>query len=79
MFLTLMSFNRDLKMSVDSNNNVTSAVPRRATRARVEIAMTELIDNLQREGFLVEEIALALADASEDYVILLANEKVSTH
>jgi len=26
-----------------------------------------------------KEIALALADASEDYVIFLANEKVSTH
>lgn len=66
-------------MSVDSLGNNTSAVRQSTTRARVEIAMVEMIENLQREGFLIEEIALALADASEDYVILLANEKVSTH
>lgn len=66
-------------MSVDSQGNNISAVPQSTTRARVEIAMLEMVENLQQEGFSVEEIALALADASEDYVILLANEKVSTH
>ncbi len=66
-------------MSVDSHRNNASAVPQSTTRARVEIAMMEMVENLQQEGFPIEEIALALADASEDYVILLANEKASTH
>lgn len=66
-------------MSVDSHTNNVSAVPQSTTRARVEIVMLEMIENLQQEGFSIEEIALALADASEDYVILLANDKVSKH
>jgi hypothetical protein len=67
------------KMSVDRNNVELAAVRLPAVRARVETAMLEIISQLQREGFSVEEIALSLADASEDYVILLAKEKRSTH
>jgi DNA-binding transcriptional MerR regulator len=66
-------------MSVVRNNVDLAVVPPPAARARVEIAMLEIIEQLQHEGLSVEEIALSLADASEDYVILLAREKMSTH
>lgn len=66
-------------MSVVRNNGDSDGVPPRTARARVEIAMLEIITQLHQEGLSVEEIALSLADASEDYVILLAKEKIFTH
>jgi hypothetical protein len=48
------------------------SVPLPDCRARVEIAMFETIERLQQEGLSLEEIALSLADAAEDYVMFLA-------
>jgi hypothetical protein len=41
-------------------------------RFKVEAAMLEMIEGLQRQGLGSAEIALSLADAAEDYVLRLA-------
>ncbi|MDE1158496.1 MAG: hypothetical protein PW791_09485 [Neorhizobium sp.] len=46
--------------------------PTAETRFKVEAAMFKLIDVLTRHGLSREEIALALADAADDYVMMLA-------
>jgi hypothetical protein len=43
-------------------------------RQIVDAAMLELIERLHSQGLGRAEVALALADASEDYVIRLASE-----
>lgn len=48
-------------------------------RMRVEAAMVEMIQRLRDEGISQEAIALALADAAEDYVILLATRAGRAH
>lgn len=75
----LRSLEWGVKMSVVRNNTDMIAAPPPAARERVEIAMFEIIEKLQLEGFSREEIALSLADASEEYVILLARDKISKH
>ncbi|MCQ1855872.1 hypothetical protein [Neorhizobium galegae] len=47
--------------------------PPPAHRFRVEAAMLEMIERLQQEGLSRQEIALILADAADEYVIILAN------
>lgn len=47
--------------------------PSPAHRFRVEAAMLEMIERLQQEGLSRQEIALILADAADEYVIILAN------
>ncbi|CDZ26693.1 hypothetical protein NOJ05_02525 [Neorhizobium galegae] len=42
-------------------------------RFRVEAAMLEMIERLQEEGLSRQEIALILADAADEYVIIIAN------
>ncbi|CAN7735878.1 hypothetical protein [Neorhizobium sp. LjRoot104] len=42
-------------------------------RFRVEAAMLEMIERLQQEGLGRQEIALILADAADEYVVILAN------
>ncbi len=48
--------------------------PTTINRFKVEAAMFELIGQLLRQGMDEAEIAMALADAAEDYVIRLANK-----
>lgn len=48
--------------------------PLAINRFKVEAAMFELIDQLQRQGLDKLEIAMALADAAEDYVMRLASK-----
>lgn len=43
-------------------------------RTEVEIAMMEMLNNLQAKGWTRAELALALADAAEDYVMLMARK-----
>jgi hypothetical protein len=43
-------------------------------RLHVELAMTKMLDTLQAKGWSEAELALALADAAEDHVILVANK-----
>jgi hypothetical protein len=52
---------------------------RRACRPAVEAAMNEMILKLHAKGFGRAEIALALADAAEDYVLRLASPKELAH
>ncbi|TCV74704.1 hypothetical protein EDE05_1376 [Neorhizobium sp. R1-B] len=47
--------------------------PLTINRFKIEAAMLDLIDQLQRQGLDKLEIALALADAAEDYVMRLAS------
>ncbi|WP_454851663.1 hypothetical protein [Rhizobium binxianense] len=44
-------------------------------RTEVEIAMMEMLNNLQAKGWSQAELALALADAAEDYVMLMARKE----
>ena len=53
------------------------AHPATNCRARVEAAMLETIQRLQDEGLPLNDIALSMADASEDYVIFLARKKIA--
>jgi hypothetical protein len=46
--------------------------PSAACRFTVEAAMLEMVQRLERQGLGNEEVALALVDAAEDYVIRLA-------
>ncbi|WP_157885379.1 hypothetical protein [Neorhizobium galegae] len=52
--------------------------PPPAHRFRVEAAMLEMIEHLQQEGLSRQEIALILADAADEYVIILANMSAET-
>ncbi|WP_105430889.1 MULTISPECIES: hypothetical protein [Neorhizobium] len=52
--------------------------PPPAHRFRVEAAMLEMIERLQQEGLSRQEIALILADAADEYVIILANMTAET-
>ena len=52
--------------------------PPPARRFRVEAAMLEMIERLQQEGLSRQEIALILADAADEYVIILANMTAET-
>ncbi|CDN58476.1 Hypothetical protein RG1141_PB01280 (plasmid) [Neorhizobium galegae bv. officinalis bv. officinalis str. HAMBI 1141] len=40
--------------------------------------MLEMIEHLQQEGLSRQEIALILADAADEYVIILANMSAET-
>ncbi|UIY32131.1 hypothetical protein LZK73_24985 (plasmid) [Neorhizobium galegae] len=40
--------------------------------------MLEMIERLQQEGLCRQEIALILADAADEYVIILANMTAET-
>ncbi|TCU20766.1 hypothetical protein EV130_112140 [Rhizobium azibense] len=48
-------------------------------RTEVEAAMFEMIKRLQQHGWTPAEVALALADAAEDYVMLLASKNAGSH
>jgi hypothetical protein len=52
--------------------------PPPAHRFRVEAAMLEMIERLRQEGLGRQEIALILADAADEYVIILANMTAET-
>ncbi|WP_105436175.1 hypothetical protein [Neorhizobium tomejilense] len=52
--------------------------PPPAHRFRVEAAMLEMIERLQEEGLSRQEIALILADAADEYIIILANMTAET-
>ncbi|WP_105422398.1 hypothetical protein [Neorhizobium sp. T25_27] len=52
--------------------------PPPAHRFRVEAAMLEMIERLQQEGLSRQEIALILADAADEYIIILANMTAET-
>jgi hypothetical protein len=48
-------------------------------RTEVEAAMFEMVKRLQQHGWEPAEVALALADAADDYVMLLASKKSGSH
>ncbi|PDT15162.1 hypothetical protein CO670_19265 [Rhizobium sp. J15] len=66
-------------MTTINNENQIELNPASSCRSAVEIAMVEMLVNLQKRGWLAEELALALADASEDLVMLIANKKPRSH
>jgi hypothetical protein len=49
------------------------------SRQIVEAAMLEMIQKLHAQGLGRADVALTLADASEDYVIKLASESDPAH
>ena len=48
-------------------------------RQDVEIAMMGMLTNLQKHGWTPAELALALADASEELVMLIASKTVKSN
>ena len=48
-------------------------------RREVEIEMMGMISNLQDRGWSAAELALALADASEELVMLIASKTVRSN
>ncbi|QWW69949.1 hypothetical protein [Rhizobium sp. WYJ-E13] len=48
-------------------------------RRDVEIAMMGMLTNLQKHGWSAAELALALADASEELVMLIASKTVRSN
>ena len=49
------------------------------TRAAVDTALSELIADAERKGWQPAEIVMALADAAEDYILLLAQRGAVRH
>ena len=66
-------------MITTSDNNDVEVKPTSSCRTAVEIAMVEMLINLQKRGWSAAELALALADASEDHVMLIAGKQVISH
>jgi hypothetical protein len=56
----------------DTTFNLEDLDPPTESRFKVEAGMLDLIERLQSEGLSQAEIAVALADAAEEYVIRLA-------
>ncbi|MBY5503056.1 hypothetical protein [Rhizobium leguminosarum] len=50
--------------------------PISSCRREVEVAMVEMLVSLQKRGWSAAELALALADASEDLVMLIATKSL---
>ncbi len=48
-------------------------------RAAVDTALSELIADAERKGWQPAEIVMALADAAEDYILLLAQRGAVRH
>lgn len=48
-------------------------------REVVELALHGFISEAETKGWLPAEIAMALADAAEDYILLLARKQASRH
>lgn len=48
-------------------------------REAVELALYSLISEAETKGWRPAEIAMALADAAEDYILLLAQNGTSKH
>ncbi|PDT02266.1 hypothetical protein [Rhizobium chutanense] len=48
-------------------------------RREVEVAMVEMLVSLQKRGWSAAELALELADASEDLVMLIATKRLRPH
>ncbi|EJZ16648.1 hypothetical protein NE852_25045 (plasmid) [Rhizobium sp. Pop5] len=53
--------------------------PISSCRREVEVAMVEMLVGLQKRGWSAAELALELADASEDLVMLIATKKLRPH
>lgn len=57
----------------DDANGVPNTLPN--CRAAVETAMRNMINRLKKRGWSDAELALALADAAEDYIMELAAKR----
>ena len=63
-------------MTTACDEKVIELKPISSCRQEVEIAMVEMLVSLQKRGWSAAELALALADASEDLVMLIATKKL---
>jgi hypothetical protein len=48
-------------------------------RADVEPALLQIIHEAKQKGWAPAEVAMAIADAADDYILLLANRKTTSH
>jgi IS30 family transposase len=51
----------------------------RDCRSEVEPALHKIILEAQQKGWQPAEVAMALADAADDFILLLANRNAATH
>ncbi|MBX4955863.1 hypothetical protein [Rhizobium lentis] len=66
-------------MTTACDENHIELTPISSCRREVEIAMVEMLVDLQKRGWSAAELALTLADASEDLVMLIATKKLRPH
>ncbi|MBB3308461.1 hypothetical protein FHT78_000190 [Rhizobium sp. BK196] len=66
-------------MITTDNQNHIELKPTSNCRREVEIAMMGMLSNLQDRGWSAAELALALADASEELVMLIASKTVRSN
>lgn len=48
-------------------------------RAEVEPALHRIIEEAQQQGWAPAEVAMAIADAADDFILLLATRKTTAH
>ncbi|WP_208250395.1 hypothetical protein WGT02_11735 [Rhizobium sp. T1470] len=48
-------------------------------RADVEPALHQIIRDAKQKGWAPAEVAMAIADAADDYILLLASRKATSH
>ncbi|MDK4735391.1 hypothetical protein PH551_22890 [Rhizobium sp. CNPSo 3490] len=69
----------EAKMTTACDENVIQLKPISTCRREVEVAMVEMLVSLQKRGWSAAELALTLADASEDLVMLIATKELRAH
>jgi hypothetical protein len=69
----------EAKMTTACDEEHIELKPLSSCRREVEVAMVEMLVSLQKHGWSAAELALALADASEDLVMLIATKKLRPH
>lgn len=78
-FVTLPIGRTEAKMTTACDEKQIELKPISNCRREVEVAMVEMLVSLQKHGWSAAELALELADASEDLVMLIATKKLRPH
>jgi hypothetical protein len=77
-FVTL-PISKEAKMTTACDEKRIELKPISICRREVEVAMVEMLVSLQKRGWSAAELALELADASEDLVMLIATKRLRPH
>ena len=66
----------EAKMTTTCDEKHIELKPISSCRREVEVAMVEMLVSLQKRGWSAAELALELADASEDLVMMIATKRL---